>query len=129
MKFVKRLTQQVSKRDNSQYKSQGDQRVASAPANDHQRAGNHLDERNSDAGGPQGPHRQESVRVRQKPFARMIERPKLKDLPYAGHEKDQAEHESREENGPGAIGIGGLIRGCHSLRDFQNSVRIPMTSS
>jgi len=36
----------------------------------------------------------------------MIQRPKLKDFPYAGHEKDQAEHEPRKENGPGAIGIG-----------------------
>src|SRR5258706_4589913 len=52
VKFIKRFAQQVSKGHNRQHKSQGDQRVAGAQADNYQRPSDHFDEGNSDAGGP-----------------------------------------------------------------------------
>ncbi len=49
---------------------------------------------------PERPNRKEGVRKGQEVFSRVLQRPQLKDLPKAGHEKDQAENEPGEEHSP-----------------------------
>lgn len=66
-----------------------------------------LDHRNRDADEPERPDWQKRVRKGQEIFSSVLNQAELKDLPDAGHEKDQAENEPREEQSPRAIKLTG----------------------
>ena len=74
-----------------------------AQAQDYQTACNEFYERNDDASGPQRSNRQEGIGIRQEIFARMLKRPKLKDLIFAGHKEYETQNKPREQKRPTAI--------------------------
>src|SRR5687768_5355782 len=107
-----------------QDETERDERIAHSQAEKKQRAGYELDERNRDADEPERPDRQESVRKGEEIFFCMPERAQLKHFRNAGHEKNQAENESREEQGPRTVKTrghaetsAGIYRVCTS--DFE----------
>src|SRR5207302_10632330 len=78
---VERLIEKMAKRDNGQNESERNQRVARFEAEDDQRAGDELDERNREADGPQRPHRQKRVLQRQKESLHVTGRPEAAHFP------------------------------------------------
>jgi len=114
MKFVKRFVQKMSESYDNENESERHQRFASAQAEYHQRARDQFNERYDRSHRPQRPNRQESICKWQKIFSRMLQRSKLKNLPNAGHEKYQPEHEAREQQGPAAVEIGILLKTIHA---------------
>ena len=104
-KTVKRVVQKMAEGDHNQNATEGNECVASAQANNDKRAGNQLNERDGDAGGPQGPNRQKCVAEGQKIFSGVLERSQLKNLHNTGHEKDEAENKTGEKQRPCATKI------------------------
>ena len=88
-----------------QHESKRNQSLACPQAEYHQRAANQFNKRNDDTCGPQRPDRQKRICEGQKIFARVLQRPELEDFPNAGHEKDQAEYEAREEQRPASVDV------------------------
>src|SRR5258707_535695 len=101
---VERLIEKMSERDDGQYESERDQRVACFQSEDDQSAGDELDERNGEADRPQRPRRQKRVLKRQKESLHVTGRPEAEHFPDAGHEEDEAKDEPREKNGPTLCG-------------------------
>jgi hypothetical protein len=100
--IVERIVQQMPKGHDDEDETKRDQRVACSQSKDDERAGDEFDERNRRTDGPERPDRQESVGERQEIFSCVLDRPQLKNFPEAGHEENEAENESSEEQGPGA---------------------------
>src|SRR4051794_32636763 len=97
---VERMFEKMSERDDGQHDAERDQRVARFQSEDDESARDQFDEGNRETDRPQRPHRQKRVREGQKEFADVTSRPEVENLPDAGHEEDQSEHEPREQNGP-----------------------------
>src|SRR5882724_11706333 len=115
----------MAKRYNSQDESEGYQRRARAQPQNYQGPGNQLDQRDSDADGPEGPHRQEGVSKGQEIFSRVFQRTQLENFPDAGHEKDQAHDKSREKQSPTTVEIAFLI-GVHSWSSSLDISRVQL---
>ena len=98
-----RVVQEMAKGHDDQDAAEGDQRVARAQTENEERAGDEFDKWNNDTGGPKRPDRQEGVAEREKIFSRMLKRAHLKNFHDAGHEKDEAEDKTSEEQSPGAV--------------------------
>src|SRR5690349_879220 len=82
--------------------SQRQQRGADPPSYEECGAPEKLDEGNRETHGPERPHRQEGVLVRQKPLADVARGSERKDLVDAGHEENEPEDEPGKEDCPRA---------------------------
>jgi hypothetical protein len=102
-KVVKRVVQKMAEGDDDQNTTERDKRVARAQANDDERAGNQFNERNGNADGPKRPSRQERVVEWQEIFSGVLERAEVKYFHYAGHQEDEAENKSGQEESQSAI--------------------------
>ncbi len=100
---VKRVVQEMSKSDDDQDATKRDERAASAQTNNDKRARDQFNKRNGNAHRPERPSRQKCVTEWQEIFSGMFERTELKYFHHAGHEKDEAENKTGEEESPGAI--------------------------
>lgn len=100
---VERVVQKMAEGDNDEDATERDERIARPQTKDDKRAGDQLNERNSDADRPKRPDRQECVVERQKIFSGMLEWPQLKNFHHTGHEEDKAENETGKEDSPGTV--------------------------
>src|SRR3977135_3494050 len=80
-----------------------DESVADPQANQEQRAAEELDERNRYSHEPKRPNRQKGIGKWQEILSGVLQRTQLKDLPEAGHKKDQAENEPGEKHSPATV--------------------------
>src|ERR1041385_4942934 len=92
----------MAKGDDDQHAAESDERGARLPSEDHQRAGNQLDEWDHVAHRPKRPGGKEGVLEREEESLHVSRRAELEGFPDAGHEEDEAENEAGEENCPGA---------------------------
>src|SRR5206468_1603381 len=85
-----RVTQKMAEGHDDQNATERDERLAHAKPYEQQRAGQQFDDWNRYPNQPERPNRQEGIGKWQEIFAGMLERAELKNLPNAGHQKDQA---------------------------------------
>ena len=100
LKLKSGIVQEMAEGDDDQDATERAQCVACAQAEDDERSRDEFYEGNGDADSPKRPDRQKSVAEREKIFSRVFERSQLKNFPEAGHEKDEAENETSEEDRP-----------------------------
>jgi hypothetical protein len=106
VKRVQRLLEKVAEGDDNKHNAESQEGVIHAPAGEKEGSSDELDKRNGKTDSPEGPGRQECVLIREEPLAHVSNRSQGEDLEYSGHEEDESQDESREENCPGA-GSGG----------------------
>lgn len=99
-----RVVQEMAKRHDDQDAAKGDERVARAKAENEERAGDEFDKWNGDTDSPKRPDWEERVAEREKIFSRVLDRTHLKNFHDAGHEKNETEHKTSEQQSPGTIG-------------------------
>jgi len=96
VKGVERLVQQMSEGDDRQHDAEREQRRTGLPSENHQRAGDQLDERDRVPDRPQRPRGEKRVLEREEVALDVAGRAELERLPGAGHEEDQADDETGE---------------------------------
>lgn len=103
--IVERLVQEVAEGHDDKNEAKSDKSIARPQTQYHQSPGKKFNEGDRYTDKPERPDGQKGIGERQEIFAGMLERPQLKDLPEARHEKDQSEDEPRKEQRPGASNI------------------------
>src|SRR5205809_6824701 len=92
----------MSKGDDNQHHAKGQKGVIHAPADEKKGSSKQFDQWNGESNGPEGPGRQKCVLIRKEPPAHVANRSQREDLEHSGHEEDESQDESREEDRPGA---------------------------
>lgn len=99
----KGVVQQMTESHDGENATKRDKRVARTQSKNKKRAADQFDKRNGGTNRPERPSRKKSVGERQKIFPCMLERTELKNFHHAGHEEDETENKSGEEQSPGAV--------------------------
>lgn len=107
---VERLTQEMAEGHDNQDETECDEGVTRAQTQDDESPGHEFDQRDGNAGQPEGPDRQKAIAKWQKIFPGVLQWAQLKNFPDTGHEEDQAENETREQECPGAVKVFGHRR-------------------
>jgi len=104
MEGIERFSQKMAEGYDYEDEAKRDKCFAYSKTDNQQRAGDKFDKRNGSTCSPERPDRKKSVGKGKEVFARMVERPQLKDLIHAGHEEDKPQHFPREEDCPASVG-------------------------
>ena len=127
VKRIERFVQEVAEGYDCKNEAERDERFAYPETDNQQGARDKFDKRDRDAGGPERPDRKKSVGKGKEVFTRVIERAQLKNFVQAGHEEDETQHFSCEEDCPAAGKIsfhGGCEKSVTLLHCYSLSRRL-----
>jgi hypothetical protein len=102
VKRVQRLLEKMAKGNENQYHAKSQEGVIHAPADEKEGSSKKFNQRNGKTDSPEGPGRQKCVLIRKEPPAHVSNRSQGEDLKHSGHEEDESQDESREEECPSA---------------------------
>src|SRR5216683_3065741 len=129
VKRVQRLLEKMAEGHDHQYHAECQEGVIHAPADEKEGSSNQFNQWNGKTDSPEGPGGQKCVLIRKEPPAHVANRGQGEDLEHSGHEEDESQDESREEDCPGARSQVAGETDCFTLKgpETMRGVRSPAT--